>query len=254
MRKTILALLFAFGMCWPAQAQIAIGETGLTLTTTLSYGSDYVSRGFSQTRGRMTAQAQTELVHDSGVYIGASIANVRFAYSDARQEVDLWAGYRFELWDFNVDVGLVSYFYPGYSVGRSTSSLDYFEGYLKVTRQVGPVQLQGQVSVTPDYFGGTGLGIYLEAGADWATGLWDLTLGGRFGYQMIDGNQNFGTPDYAWWGVQLSRDFEIEGFGTLTASVGYMGTSVARRDCFSPINSPLNVCSQRALAQIAFKF
>ncbi|WP_424811441.1 TorF family putative porin [Roseococcus sp. YIM B11640] len=254
MRKLLLALTAAAGLSLgaPAQAQVAIGETGLTATITGTVASDYLFRGISQTRSRIAYQSSVELAHASGFYVGGFISNVRFAYTDARQEVDVFGGFRFSLADFNFDVGVQGYLYPGYSRAPGTYNLDFFEGYLKATREIGPVNLLGAINVSPNYFGQSGTGVYLEGGADWKTGIWDVTLGGRIGYQWIERNVRFGTPDYAWWSIAVSRDFAIPNIGTITASVGYYDTSISRSDCI--YGTAQDICNARAMGYLTFKF
>ena len=254
LRQNILGLLLAMGLAGVANAQIAIGNTGVTMTTTLSYGSDWASRGFSQTRGRLAIQTETELVHASGLYVGAAISEVRHSSADTRRGTEIWGGYRFDLYDFNIDIGTVSYLYSGFSAGASSDMPAFFEGYLKLTRQFGPVQVLGQLGFTPNYFGGTGLITYFEAGADWTSGIWDLTLGGRVALQRIDGTRQFNTSGYGWWGVEITREFKIEGIGAIVLSAGYMGAIMAPQDCSSAVNTSLEVCSQRAMGRIAFQF
>ena len=256
MHKIFLALaataVLAFGQ--PAAAQIAIGETGLTATTTATYASDYLFRGISQTRSRMAYQGNVEIEHTSGVYVGAFLSNVRFAYTDARQEVDAFGGYRFTLFDTKFDIGGIGYLYPGYTApaGAVSPVLDYFEGYLRASREIGPVNLLAAVYVSPNFFGRSGTGVYIEGGADWKTGVLDVTLGGRIAHQWIQRNAVFGTPDYAWWSIVASRDFAIPNIGTITASVGYYDTSIRRGDCI--IGTRQDICGARALGAISFKF
>ncbi|UPY35568.1 TorF family putative porin [Sediminicoccus sp. KRV36] len=253
-RRLRLAALPILWLAAPAQAQIPIGETGFTITGTATYGSDYVSRGLSQTRSRMAYQVTAELQHESGLYLGGFIGNVRFAYTDARQEVDVFAGYRFSWSGVDFDIGGIGTFYPGYSAGRASDAVDFGEAYLRLARQWGPVRLMGSINVSPNYFDATGLGVYLESGADWTTGFWGLTLGARLGYQFIEKNPRFGTPDYTWWGIALSRDFEIENLGTITASLGYFDTSIHRPGCLSGQGVQQDTCAARVIGSIAFKF
>ena len=238
----------------PARAQIAIGETGVTVTTSGTYASDYLFRGISQTRSRMAYQGASEAVHSSGVYVGGFISNVNFQGFDARQEIDVYGGYRVALAGFNVDFGGIGYLYPGYNrpPGGLSPVLDYAEIYAKAAREVGPVNLMASVNFSPNYFGRSGTGVYVEAGADWKTGVWDVTLGGRFGYQWIQRNPVFGTPDYAWWSIGLSRDFAIPNIGTIAVSVGYYDTSISRGDCI--FGTRQDICGARALGAISFKF
>ncbi|WP_027283963.1 TorF family putative porin [Rubritepida flocculans] len=253
MRKLLLALAAAggFALGGPAQAQVALGETGLTATVTATYASDYLFRGISQTRSRMAYQLTGEIEHSSGVYVGAFISNVRFLGTDARQEVDVFGGYRFTAFDTKFDFGVIGYLYPGYTApAGAVSRLDYFEAYLKVTREIGPVTLLGTLAGSPSFFGNSGTGIYIEGGADWKTGVWDLTLGGRVGYQWIENNRLFGTPDYAWWSISLTREFPIERVGTIVAAIGYYQTSISEGRCVGG----QNICGARALGSISFRF
>ena len=255
MRKLLLALTATFGLAAaaPASAQITLGETGLTLAPTATIASDYLFRGISQTRSRPAWQGSFELTHTSGLYIGGFISNVRFAYTDARQEVDVFGGYRFSALGFNLDFGVQGYLYPGYSRAPGTYNLDFFEAYAKATREIGPVTLLGAINGSPNYFGQSGTGIYIEGGADWKTGILDVTLGGRVGYQWVERNVRWGTPDYAWWGIMFSRDFTLPVLGnTITASVGYYDTSISRGDCI--YGTRQDICGARAMGYLTFKF
>lgn len=238
----------------PASAQIAIGETGVSFTGNALVASDYLFRGISQTRSRVAYQTNLELNHTSGVYVGAFVSNVRFAGTDTRQEIDFLAGYRFTLADFNVDIGGVWYTYPGYNTALGQYGLNYAEGILKVTREIGQVTLAGLLAGSPNYFGSSGTTIYLEGGVDWRTGFQDIVLGGRLAYKSIERNPRFGTPDYAWWGLTASRDFVIDGVGTISGLVGYYQTSIDRADC-APLNGRgQDVCGARAFGSLTFKF
>jgi uncharacterized protein (TIGR02001 family) len=253
----LAALAGAVAIATPnqASAQIPLGDTGLTATVTGTYASDYLFRGISQTRSRMAYQATGEVEHSSGVYVGAFISNVRFAGTDARQEIDVFGGYRFTAFDTKFDFGVIGYLYPGYSPAPgAVTALDFFEAYVKVSREVGPVTLLGTLAGSPSFFGNSGTAIYIEGGADWKTGVWDLTLGGRVGYQWIENNRLFGTPDYAWWSISLTREFPIERVGTLVASVGYYQTSISEGRCVPLANGGQDICGARALGSIAFRF
>jgi len=256
MRMLLAALtaLAGVSLAQPGQAQLALGETGVTLTTTGTYASDYLFRGVSQTRSRMAYQGATEAVHSSGVYVGGFISNVHFQGWDARQEIDVYGGYRVTLADFNLDFGGIGYLYPGYTrpPGGPSPVLDFAEFYVKATREIGPVNLLAAVNYSPNFFGRSGDAFYVEGGADWKTGVWDLTLGGRVGYQWIQRNAVFGTPDYAWWAITLTREFPVANIGTIVASIGYYDTSISKNECIYGTNQ--NICDARALASIAFRF
>jgi uncharacterized protein (TIGR02001 family) len=254
MRHLLLATtaMAALSLARPAAAQIAIGQTGLTLGVTGTAASDYLFRGISQTRSRPAYQiSSAELTHTSGFYVGGFLSNVRFLGTDARQEVDLFGGYRFTAAGFNLDVGGIWYTYPGYDRrGPGQFGLNYAEAQFKAAREIGPVNLLAQVNVSPNFFGSSGTGVYVEGGADWKTGVWDLTLGGRLSYQWIERNPRFGTPDYLWGSVTVSREFAVQNVGTLIVAAGYYNTSIARRDCAGG----QDICEGRAFGSISFRF
>lgn len=238
----------------PALAQVPLGDTGVTAALTGTLASDYLFRGISQTRSRLATQAALELSHASGLYVGGFLSNVRFAGTDARQEVDLLGGYRFAAGGFNFDVGGIWYTYPGFSRAPGQYRLDYAEATLKVTREFGPVTLGVFGAGSPNFFGSSGTGVYVEGQADWKTGVWEVTLGARVAHQWIERNSRFGTPDYAWWSLGANRDFVIQGLGTINASIGYYQTSIGRDAC-APLNARgQDICGARALGQVSFRF
>lgn len=252
--RTALLAGAAMAASGPAAAQIAIGGTGVSFTGNAQVASDYLFRGISQTRSRVAYLTNLELNHTSGVYVGAFVANLRFAGTDARQEIDVLAGHRFTLAGFNLDIGGVWYTYPGYNTARGQYGLNYVEGVLKVSRDIGPVTMAGLLAGSPNFFVSSGTGIYVEGGVDWRSGFHDIVLGGRLAYQSIARNARFGTPDYAWWGLTASRDFVIDGLGTINGLVGYYQTSIDRADC-APLNGRgQDICGARAFGSLTFKF
>ena len=254
-RRLLLALMFLAAMLpGTATSQIAVPETRLVFTGNAMIASDYLFRGISQTRSRPALQTNLELRHDSGFYIGAFVSNFSFVGTDGRQEIDLLGGYRFALGELQVDVGAVWYTYPGFSRQAGQFNLNYVEGVVKLSRELGPVTLLGTVAVSPNFFASSGTGLYLEGGVDWRTGVGEVVLGARLAHQFIERNARFGTPDYTWWGLTATRDFAVGRAGTVSATVGYYQTSIGRRDC-APLNGRgQDICGARAFGSLAFKF
>ncbi len=119
MMKKLMALGFALGLISsPALAQVELGS-GFSVTGSAVGQTDYMFRNISQTRNRPAAQGNLELSHESGFYVGGFVSNVAFAGTDARQEVDGLAGFRFELSGLKVDIGGVYYSYPGYTAASN---------------------------------------------------------------------------------------------------------------------------------------
>ncbi len=256
-RSALLGLvaLAAIWFATPAQAQTAIGQTGLTVSGSLGIQSDYLFRGISQTASRMAGQASVEVLHSSGLYIGGFISNVYFAPAGAfpqRSEIDGLVGYRFTAMDINFDIGAVWYTYLGTRAGFPR--MNYVEAVLKATREFGPVTVNGMVALSPNYFLSSGFSAYVEGGADWTTGWNGIVLGGRLGYQHIARTAVFGTPSYATWNLTVSRTFDLGSYGNLVASVGYFDTSIGRNRCVPIGGVGQNICGPRALGALTWKF
>lgn len=228
-----------------AAAQMRVEAPGLTLTAMPALSSDYLFRGISQTRGRPAVQGTFEALHDSGFYAGAFISNVAFAGTDARQELDLVAGYRFAALGIAWDIGAIYYSYPGYSRPPGGYNIDYAEGALKASKAIDAVTLLAGAYLSPDFFGQSGTGFYLEGGADVALPL-GVTASGRLGYQWIEREPRFGTPDYAAWSATLSREV----FAGLTLAVGYHGTDISRNQC----SGGQKICGDRVMLTLSRKF
>jgi uncharacterized protein (TIGR02001 family) len=240
---------------------IAIPGTGLTLTSTVALSTDYLFRGISQTRNNWAIQGTFDLAHESGVFVGAFITNAKFLanpYNDTRQELDVLAGYRFTLAGIGFDIGYVGYLYAGQSKPEGTQLNEYHEAVLKASYTfgeagtVGSTKLSGAFAYSPNFFGRSGNGFYLEGGAD-VTLPFEVTAFGRLGHQWIERNPRFGTPDYLWYGVGIQREVLL-GF---TAAVGWYGTNIGKRDC-APVadraDGGQRICEGRVLFTVSRTF
>jgi uncharacterized protein (TIGR02001 family) len=253
--KPLAALLVFLLAASPAVAQLRLGESGLALNPTTTVTSDYIFRGISQTRSRPAAQANVELLHPgSGVYIGSFVSNAQYQSYDVTTEIDLFGGIRFPLGSFNLDILGIWYHYAGLTRRGAQPRLDYVEAILRASRSFGPVTLLATLGASPNYFASSGTGLYFEGGLDWQTGLWGLTLSGRLAHQMLERPANFGAGNYTWWGVNLTRDFAIDGLGTLTATLSYVQTSIDRDQCVPIGGRGQDICGARALGSLGFRF
>ena len=213
----------------PASAQMEIPNTGLTATVTPAIANDYLFRGISQTRNNWAYQGTFDLQHESGVYIGAFVSNAKFVanpWNDTRMEVDALAGYRITLGGVNLDIGYIGYFYPGQDKAPGTQLNEYHEVGLKANYTIDIVKLLGAFNYSPNFFGRSGDGFYIEGGAD-VTLPYSLTASARLGHQWIQRNAFFGTPDYLWYSIGVSREI----YAGVTASVAWYGTDINKRDC-----------------------
>ncbi|WP_135465644.1 TorF family putative porin [Crenalkalicoccus roseus] len=213
----------------PEAAAFEVPRAGLTVTLTPAVTSDYLFRGISQTRNTWAVQGTLDVEHASGLYVGAFLSSAKFLadpWNDTRQELDLLAGYRFTLAGVKLDLGYIAYLYPGQSKAPGGQRNEYQEVMLRATREAGIAKLSAALAYSPNFFGRSGNALYLEGGVDVSLPL-EVTVFGRLGHQWIERNAAFGTPDYLWYGIGLQREIVLG----LTASVGWYGTDIRRRDC-----------------------
>jgi uncharacterized protein (TIGR02001 family) len=246
------AMALAASLALPASQASAfeIESAGLTVTATPAFTSDYLFRGISQTRRRPALQGTVDIQHESGVYVGAFVSNVAFQGYNGGTEIDGLFGYRREIAGITWDLGGVWYTYPG-SHTRGLYELSYFEAVLKATKDLEVVKLMGTVAWSPNAFGRSGTGWYLEGGADIPLPF-DFVGNLRLGYWNLERNGRFGTPDYIWYGAGVTREI-WEG---ITVAAGVYGTDIAKRDCVPTSASPRGqtICGVTGLVTISRAF
>lgn len=213
----------------PAAAQTTAEANPLTVTVTPAVTNDYLFRGISQTRNNWAVQGTLDIEHDSGIYIGAFASTAKFLAepgNDTRQELDLLAGYRFDLAGVSMDLGYIAYLYPGQDKALGGQLNEYQEIAIKASYEVEPVTVMAAFNYSPNFFGRSGDAYYIEGGADVALPF-EFTGSGRLGYQWIERNLAFGTPDYLWYSIGVSREL----FAGLNGTVGWYGTNIDKKDC-----------------------
>lgn len=228
----------------PAMAQVDLGS-GFSVTGTATATTDYVFRNISQTRSRPAIQGAVEVSHESGVYIATFASNVAFPGTNARQEIDFAGGWRFSTAGLTIDIGGTWYTYPGYDSQEGQFGLSYAEAILKLKYEAEPVTFLGTAAYSPDFFGSSGEGIYLEGGLDVKVPGIDVTLSGRLGYQWIERNARFGAPDYLAYSVSVSRPIAHG----VAISAGWYGTDISQAEC-----GGLKICDGRFIAALSWTF
>jgi len=234
LRSATLAAAALLLPALPAAAQTTIDSAGLTVTLTPAVSNDYLFRGISQTRNNWAFQGTADIQHESGFYIGAFVSNAKFLanpYNDTRQELDALAGYRFELAGVALDVGYIGYYYPGQGKAPGGQLNEYHELAVKAAYTIDTVKLLAAFNYSPNFFGRSGAGYYIEGGAD-VTLPYAFTASARVGHQWIERNTFFGTPDYLWYSVGVSREI----YAGVTAAVGWYGTDISKRDCIPVVD------------------
>lgn len=137
MKKIIAALLLS-ATAVAAQAQI---------TGSASVVSDYRFRGISQSQGAGAVQAGFDLSHKSGFYAGnwnSSVSSEVYT-NGSGVEHDVYAGFKKTVAGFDLDVGLLSYFYAG------AKDFNTDEVYASIGR--GPISAKISHTYSDKYFG-----------------------------------------------------------------------------------------------------
>jgi uncharacterized protein (TIGR02001 family) len=222
----IAAIVGISSVATPAQAQI---ETSFgTFAPVLTGTSNYLFRGISQTKGTAAIQGALDYTYNINAftpYLGVFASTTRFpnnntpagaTTNDIRQyyEVDLYGGVKYEtpLKGLLLDVGIISYLYPGNTADQNVGggpntygNPQWNEVYGKFAYDFGLATAVGSVFYAKDFSYGSGKGLYVEGGADVPLP-YEFLLSARLGRQTIERNVTFGAPDYTTWNVGLSRE------------------------------------------------
>lgn len=205
-KKTIIGGLMLSAAVSTNYASAAEVEANVALAT------DYVFRGFSQTDEDPAISGGFDYSFDNGFSIGTWASNVNFG-DDASAEIDLYAGYGFEIAeDTSLDLTYVYYVYPG-----ETDALNYSEFQASVS-------FSNNVSLgliySPDYFGSDDSAIILNA--DYSIGLSEnFGLDLHVGYSDVDSDSFFddGEDSYLDYSAALTTstagvDLALTYYGT----------------------------------------
>ncbi len=176
-------------------------------------------------------QGGFDYAHESGFYIGNWNSSVNWLAGNSL-ESDIYGGYKFKAGEVDLDVGLLTYIYPGNSLGNTT------EAYAGAT--FGPLSAKYSHTLSEDYFGwaGTSLGSGLKGRNTGYLNLAfaqevapKLTLKASVGFtQFASDIKDNGVPNYMDYSVGGAYDLG-EGF-TLGANV----VGANKRGFFGPVN------------------
>lgn len=248
MHKSIVPTIVLGALLLPSlgfSAEKVEESSDFTMSGAAGLFSQYIFRGLTQTDRKPAVQANLDINHTSGLYLGIWTSNVswlRDKYGEGQtdaaqtvysrggsQEIDIYAGFKKDdiaKSGFGIDVGALQYYYPGTETGRDTLA-----GYAKAntTEIYGAVNyywLQAKYSqvVSKDAWGfgriagqdkdakGT---YYAELNANIPIG--ELIGGGplkglsgiaHYGKQEFDNDTALGMPSYEDYKVGLSNAFD----------------------------------------------
>lgn len=234
------AALIALASVLPAaaQAQAQTAEPAPAITANIALTTNYKFRGQDQDQiGRHgyyktkalkpAIQGGFDYAHESGFYLGNWNSSVNWLSGNSI-ESDLYGGYKFKTGPVELDLGVITYIYPGNTIGNST---ELYAGASWADDAVGAFTLKYSHTVSKDYFGyagaksGSGLKgrntgyLNLSYSKEIAPGLsFEAAVGYTFMARDIRG---LGYKSYADYSVGASYDFG----GGLTLSGAVQGAN-----------------------------
>ena len=176
-------------------------------------------------------QGGFDYAHESGFYIGNWNSSVNWLAGNSL-ESDIYGGYKFKAGEVDLDVGLLTYIYPGNSLGNTT------EAYAGAT--FGPLSAKYSHTLSEDYSGwaGTSLGSGLKGRNTGYLNLAfaqevapKLTFKASVGFTRFASDiKDNGVPNYMDYSVGGAYDLG-EGF-----SLGANVVGANKRGFFGPVN------------------
>lgn len=122
MKKHVLSatLIAALACPFVSHAEEAKPASPHTFTGNVTLASEYLYRGIAQTNGKAALQGGFDYAHSSGLYVGTWGSTISWLSDvgpgiSAPLELDIYGGYKnsFAGGDWNYDVGVLTYYYPG---------------------------------------------------------------------------------------------------------------------------------------------
>lgn len=222
MHKTLIASLIAAAFLVPAVASAQTAPVPSPFTGNVMLTSEYLYRGIAQSNGKPAIQGGFDYVNPNGLYVGtwgSSISwlgdmSTTLAPVSAPIEIDVYGGYRnsFAGGDWNYDVGVLTYNYPGsYPAGfvkPDTTEIYGLLGWKWVSLKYSSVVSSNLFGAVTPAGGDTRGSGYLDLTGNYDLGN-GLGLTAHVGHQTVKG---FSAASYNDWKLGVSKDL---GFGVL---------------------------------------
>jgi uncharacterized protein (TIGR02001 family) len=242
MKKALMAGVFAALTLTAVPAAYAGDEEGAwgPFTAGVTLTSDYRFRGVSQSDRDGAIQGWVQYDHASGFFANVWASNIDFndagvfTKDDSSIEVDLTAGYNHAFSDkLSAGIKAVYYWYADADYLPAVNDYDYFEAIANVGYDFGMASVSGELAWSPDYFGETGDSVSLKGGVsvpllEKFAFMGPLSASGNIGYQWIDDNTLYGTPDYLYYDLGLTAEWEI-----FAIDLRWVGTDMSKTECFA---------------------
>jgi uncharacterized protein (TIGR02001 family) len=231
----VLAALVCSGI---ASAEEGTGDWTTYFSATLTFTSDYVFRGVSNSDEDMAVQGSFDWAHPSGFYLGVWGSNSDFG-ADSPVEVDWYGGYANALGPINYDIAALYYTFPG---NNADPDIEYFEAHLGLSYSFPIEPVTPTIGVgynfSPDFYGEDGTAHYVNATLDVALPK-GFGVGAEIGYQDVEGDKSTGdglgmngNDGFDYTHYKVNGYWSVIGF---TFDVAYHATDSDAEDFFGDI-------------------
>jgi uncharacterized protein (TIGR02001 family) len=242
-------------------AEAAAPAPDWTFPASISFVSDYIFRGQSQSWGKPAAQFGIEADHKSGFYAGFAASNVSDSWlAGADLETDFYGGLRGNLPGaasaIGFDIGGIYYYYPGanwsassFTGSNKNNELNTFEVYASLSYKFlslkagstltdywgwnknnsGPVGVDDNTAGIGDFNGNKNAGVkgntngsyFYEANASYEV-FPSWTLSGQLGRQIISDSHGL---DITYYKAGVTKAFSLAGSSGWSVGAFYSGSS-----------------------------
>ena len=205
------------GLCNAASAQATAPEAPASpLSFNISVASNYKFRGQDQDQSKTRAfkpalQGGVDYAFENGFYLGnwnSTINWTKYLPSNPANniEMDFYGGYKFKAGPLDLDVGALTYVYPGAS-GANTTEVYLGGGYGPVSAKYSRTVSKGYFGIGKEFLDGEGRGTgYLNLAYAQEVAP-KLTLKASVGYTSFKGAvRDAGLPNYLDYSVGASYD------------------------------------------------
>lgn len=195
----------------------------LSVSGSIAFTTDYTYRGLTQNYEHPTPQLGVEVSHTSGLYAGVWGSLVDFNDDNqAKSEVDLSGGYRYENGPWSGDVRYTHFIYPSAS---PTLNYNYGEFSFSGAYDFGLAAVGGAFAYSPEFFANSGSAEYVQAKLDVPLPS-DFAAHAYLGKQFVEDNVAFGYPDTVDWNIGASYTYE-----KLLFDLSYIDTNLSKAEC-----------------------
>jgi uncharacterized protein (TIGR02001 family) len=236
-RKLVAAGLLSAVMA-PGFA-LAMDETPLPITGNLTFTSDYVFRGISQTNEKFAVQGGFDYAHEeTGLYAGTWASNVNAGTGSV--ELDVYGGWKKSFGEFGLDLGYIHYEY------ENNSSLNTDEVYVGGSWKWFTAKYYYTISDQSFGFQNADGTQYYTVGASYELPM-GLTIFGSYGVTKLEGDtmgSNNNYYNYDDWKVGVGYKYR-----GLDLAVAYTDTTWDNGNA-----EPQNIASDRVFASVTKTF